>query len=109
MKELTVLEQIILSVIWSQKDEAYGVSIRQKVKEISGKNLNYGTLYNNLEQLLRKGYVTKTLGESDRDRIGRPRIYYALTPGGRKALRDAYVLHTAIWDNIPDIVKTFKP
>lgn len=42
MKELTVLEQIILSIIWTQKDEAYGVSIRRKAKIMAGKNLNYG-------------------------------------------------------------------
>jgi DNA-binding PadR family transcriptional regulator len=109
MKELTVLEQIILSVIWAQKDEAYGVSIRQKVKKIAGKNLNYGTLYNNLEQLLRKGYVTKTQGESSSDRIGRPRIFYALTPRGQKALREAYKLHTSIWNSIPDFIESVKP
>ena len=109
MKVLTVLEQIILSVIWSQKDEAYGVSIRQKVKKLAGKNLNYGTLYNNLEQLLRKGYVTKTQGESTPDRIGRPRIFYALTPHGKKALREAYELHTSIWNSIPDFFESVKP
>ena len=109
MKELTVLEQIILSVIWSQKDEAYGVSIRQKVKKLAGKKLNYGTLYNNLEQLLRKGYVTKTRGESTSDRIGRPRIFYALTPSGQKALRASYELHTSIWNSIPDFIESVKP
>jgi len=109
MKELTILEQIILSVIWSQKDEAYGVSIRQKVKTIAGKNLNYGTLYNNLEQLLRKGYVTKTQGESNPDRIGRPRIFYALTPLGEKVLREAYELHASIWKSIPDFTESVKP
>lgn len=109
MKELTVLEQIILSVIWSQKDEAYGVSIRQKVKKIAEKNLNYGTLYNNLEQLLRKGYVTKIQGESTPDRIGRPRIFYVLTPQGQKALREAYELHTSIWNSIPDFLESVKP
>lgn len=109
MKDLTVLEQIILSVIWSQKDEAYGVSIRQKVKKMAGKNLNYGTLYNNLDQLLRKGYVTKSQGESTPDRIGRPRIFYALTPRGKKALRESYELHTSIWNSIPDFFESVKP
>lgn len=106
MKELTVLEQIILSVIWSQKDEAYGVSIRQKVKKLAGKNLNYGTLYNNLDQLLRKGYVIKIKGETNPDRIGRPRIFYTLTPRGKKALRESYELHTSIWNSIPDFFES---
>jgi len=73
MKELTVLEQIILSAILNLKDDAYGVSVRQRVKKLMRKNINYGTLYNALEQLLRKGYVTKTQGEPTRERIGRPR------------------------------------
>ena len=109
MKELTVLEQIILSAIWTLKDAAYGVSIRQTVKKVAAKNLNYGTLYNNLEQLLRKGYVTKTEGESSPDRIGRPRIFYTLTSNGQKALWEAYELHTTIWKSIPDFVRTYKP
>ena len=109
MKELTVLEQIILSAIWGLKDEAFGVSVRQTVKNVAGKSLNYGTLYNNLEQLLRKGYVSKIQGESTPDRIGRPRIYYTLTPRGQKALREAYELHTTIWNSIPDFTRTNKP
>ena len=34
MKELTVLEQVILAAIWSLKDAAYGVSIRKEVKRV---------------------------------------------------------------------------
>ncbi|UCE41863.1 MAG: helix-turn-helix transcriptional regulator [Candidatus Aminicenantes bacterium] len=104
MKELTVLEQIILSAVWALKNNAYGVSVRQTVKKVSGKSLNYGTLYNNLEQLLKKGYVAKTEGDSSPDRIGRPRIFYTLTPNGQKALREAYELHTTIWNSIPDFI-----
>jgi PadR family transcriptional regulator PadR len=101
MKELTVLEQIILSVILTLKDRAYGVSVRKQVQQVIGKKINYGTLYNALEQLLKKGYVRKTQGDSTPDRIGRPRIYYKLW--------EAYKLHTTIWKTIPDFVKNYKP
>jgi PadR family transcriptional regulator PadR len=109
LKDLTVLEQIILSAVWSLKDNAYGVSVRQKAKKLLGKNINYGTLYNALEQLLGKGYVTKNPGESDPERIGRPRIFYSLTPRGEKALWASYELHRTIWDSISDFVENFKP
>jgi len=109
MKELTVLEQIILSAVWNLKQNAYGVSVRQRVKKLLGKNINYGTLYNALEQLLNKGYVAKKKGEAGTDRIGRPRIYYSLTGDGEKALRGAYELHRAIWNSIPDFVESRKP
>lgn len=109
MKELTVLEQIILSAILNLKENAYGVSVRKRVKKLMGKNINYGTLYNALEQLLSKGYVTKIQGDSSPERIGRPRIFYTLTTTGKKALREAYKLHRTIWDSIPDFVENHKP
>lgn len=108
MKELTVLEQIMLSAILNLKDNAYGVSVRQRVKQLMRKNINYGTLYNVLDQLLRKDYVKKMKGESTPDRIGRPRIFYTLTPAGKKALQDAYKLHRTIWNSIPGFVENKK-
>ena len=93
----------------SLEDQAYGVSVRQRVKKLLRKNINYGTLYNALEQLLKKGYVIKTQGESIPERIGRPRIFYTLTPQGKKALWKAYQLQRTIWDSIPDFVRNQNP
>jgi len=101
MKELTLLEQMIIAVIIGLRDLAYGVSIRKGVEKLTGKRLTYGTLYNALDQLLRKGYVTKTKGDTSSARGGRPRIYYALTDEGLAALQTTYNLQRAIWDSIP--------
>lgn len=101
MKELTLLEQMILAAIIALEKDAYGVSIRKKVEKLTGKRLMYGTLYNALDQLLRKNYVTKTKGITSTARGGRPRIYYALTSPGKKALRTSYDLQQAIWNSIP--------
>lgn len=109
MKELTVLEQIILTSILNLKGNAYGVSVRQQFKKLLGKNINYGTLYNALEQLLKKGYVIKNRGRSGPERVGRPRFYYTLTSEGKKALGKAYKLHIKIWKSIPDFVEIHKP
>ena len=101
MKELTLLEQMILAAVIALEKDAYGVSIRKKVEKLTGKRLMYGTLYNALDQLLRKGYVSNTKGRTSTARGGRPRIYYALTPSGKKALRTSYNLQKAIWNSIP--------
>lgn len=101
MEELTLLEQIILAATTALKKDAYGVSIRKKVEKLTGRQLMYGTLYNALSQLLRKGYVSKTKGATSTARGGRPRIYYALTPEGKKALRNSCNLQQAIWKSIP--------
>ncbi len=102
MKELTLLEQMIMAAIVALKDDAYGVSIRKRAEKMTGKRLMYGTLYNALDQLLRKDYVTKTKGTTSSARGGRPRIYYDLTSTGMSALQASYNLHRAIWDSIPE-------
>jgi DNA-binding PadR family transcriptional regulator len=106
MKELTVLEQIILASIFSLEEEAYGVAIRQRVKSLTGKNLMYGTLYNALDQLHRKGLIRKSKKNTSvegREKHGR--VYYRLTPGGKKALRSAHRLQKTIWDSIPGLLR----
>ena len=59
MQELTIQEEIVLTAIWRLREDAYGVRIRKNVAEITNKRMMYGTLYNTLSQLLRKGYVSK--------------------------------------------------
>lgn len=102
MKELTILEQMILAAIIALKEDAYGVSIRKRVEKLRGKKLMYGTLYNALDQLLRKGYVTNSKGTTSSARGGRPRIYYALTSDGMGALQASYNLQSAIWESLPE-------
>ena len=104
MKDLTLLEQMILAAIFALKENAYGVSIRKRVERLTGKRLIYGTLYNALDQLLRKRYVAKTKGTTFNERGGRPRIYYDLTSAGKQALRSSYHLNCAIWESIPDFL-----
>lgn len=108
MKVLTVLEQIILSAIVSLEDEAFGVAIRKKIKAFTGKSIMYGTLYNALDQLLRKGYIKKTRGKQAVGRGGQSRVYYTLTPFGRKALLSAFKLQKTIRDNVPDLVRDIE-
>ena len=105
MKELTIAEEILLTAIWRLKDNAYGVTIRKKVAEVTKKNVIYGTMYNSLDQLLRKGYVTKTRGKPVAERGGRSKMFYTLTPLGIQSLQNARELQRRIWDGIPEFSK----
>jgi len=101
MKQITILEEIILTTILRLKEEAYGVAIRQKVADLINKDLLYGTLYNTLDQLFRKGYVNKALGKPSPERGGRGKIFYSLTPKGTKALQESRDLHKKLWKDLP--------
>lgn len=104
MKTLTLQEEIVLTTIWRLSDEAYGVSIRKKVEEVTKKNFMYGTMFNTLSQLLRKGYVTKVKGEPTSERGGRAKMYYKITKEGFLVLENTRNLHQSIWDGLPEFV-----
>jgi DNA-binding PadR family transcriptional regulator len=101
MKELTKTEEILLLAIWRLKDNAYGIKIRQHVSKLIEKQFTYGNLYSALNQLVKKKYVFKTLGEPTPERRGRRKIYYSLSPEGLSALKTAREMQEKLWEDIP--------
>lgn len=97
MKFLSVNEQIFLIAIWWLKDEAYGVKIREKIKQMTGRAYTFGTLYNTLDNLTKKGYVTSRSVRILNQAGGNKRVYYTLTKTGLESLREARKLQKAIW------------
>ena len=101
MKDLSLYESIILLAILRLEDNAYGVSIREKIEEIARRSISYGTLYSYLDQVHRKGYVRKSMGRPSPERGGRRKIFYRLTTDGEQALKAAYKLQKVIWAEMP--------
>ncbi len=86
MKELTVLEQMVLVSILNLEQDAYGVAIRKRISSLTRKNLMYGTLYNALDQMHRKGLIQKSKKKPTGTSRGlHGRVYYTLTGAGKKA------------------------
>lgn len=100
MKILTIFEQIILASIITLNGDAYGVSIRKRAKDLSGKSIMYGSLYNILDQLHRKGYVTRTKRKPVSNEGGHEKIFYTVTASGMKALQKAQEIQSAIRDSL---------
>jgi len=104
LKELTKFEEVLLVVIWRLKDEAYGVKIRRFIAEHLKKDVTYGNLYSALDQLARKGYVDKQLGEPTPQRRGRRKIYYSVTGGGLQALKAAWEMNETLWAGLNSLI-----
>lgn len=103
MKDLTLSESVLLLAIWRLKNNAYGVKIRKHIAEVTGRLYSYGTLYSSLDQLVRKRYVYKTVGDPTPQRGGRSKIYYKLTPDAVASLQAARDIHKTILEGIEDI------
>lgn len=102
MKKLTVNEQIFLIAIWHLKEEAYGIKIRERIIELTGSSMVFGTLYNTLDYLVKKGYVTSEKRDPKEDSQNRKRVYYSITKSGIESLQAARQLQQNLWKNIPD-------
>ena len=103
MKYLTKSEEILLLAIWRLKDNAYGVTIRKHAIQVTGEKMTYGTLYSALDQLVKKEYVYKTIGDPTPERGGRRKIFYTITPKGFEALKQAQELTKTLWEDVSDL------
>jgi DNA-binding PadR family transcriptional regulator len=101
LKKLTMNEQIFLIAIWHLGDKAFGVKIREKIKELTGTSMMFGTIYNTLEYLMKKDYIEIRKG-SPKQGNERKRVYYRITEDGLKALKEARQLQNSLWQGIPD-------
>jgi PadR family transcriptional regulator PadR len=106
MKDLTKLEELVMMAIWRLKDDAYGVKIKDKVKEIAGREYFYNTLYTTFDQLTRKAYINKHFGDPSAVRGGKRKVYFHITKEGRRALEYAFKRHNRIWAGINE--KSFQ-
>lgn len=102
MYELTKNEELILLSIWKLGDNAYGTTIRENFKKITGKVLNYGSLYNTLYLLVRRGFITSKESIPLAKKGGRRKILYSLSSSGKRALKEAQKIQKLAWDDVPD-------
>jgi PadR family transcriptional regulator PadR len=102
MYELTRNEELVLLSIWKLKDNAYGVTIRERLKKITGKTLNFGSLYNTLYLLIRRGLIESRESDPLCKQGGRRKVLYSMTREGKKALSNAQKIHELAWGDVPD-------
>lgn len=83
-------EQLILSAIIALGDKAYGVTIQEKVEQLSdGKAVSPGAVYVTLDRLEDKGLVRSWLADPTPERGGRRKRYYQLQAAGERALSES--------------------
>lgn len=100
---LTLNEEVILISICRLGGSAHGAAIRDEMTELSQKEIVYGTLYNSLEYLIRKDYVTAAKGEPTPERGGKRKTIYTITSEGKAALLDTRQMHDKLWKGMPDL------
>ena len=108
MKSLTVFEETVLLAIYRLKENAYSVTIHQKIFEMTGKDVIVGTLFNTLKQMDRKGYLNKKKGRPVNEKGGKNVVFYNISVEGFKALEQTRKMNEKIWEEIPEILYSGK-
>lgn len=103
MRLLSRNEEIVLIAIWRLEDNAYGVTIRERVTEMTGQDWSFGQVYVPLDKLTQKGFVHKVLSEPTAQRGGRSKCMYTLSKDGKAALKEIRKVQDALWDGIPKV------
>ncbi|MFC1724470.1 PadR family transcriptional regulator [candidate division KSB1 bacterium] len=104
MKFLTLNEEILMLSIWKLGDEAYGVKILDQYSSATGKAIVMGTLYNSLDYLVKKGFISTHRGEPTPERGGKRKVFYSVTKSGLEALKATKDLHESVWEDIPETI-----
>jgi PadR family transcriptional regulator, regulatory protein PadR len=82
-------EQLVLTAILSLRDNAYGVTIHKKVKELAPKSVSLGAVYVTLDRLEDKGLISSWLSDPTPERGGRSKRHYQLQGLGERALQES--------------------
>jgi len=83
-------EQLVLTSILTLGDDAYGVTIHQRLEQLAHpKRIALGAVYATLDRLEDKGLVASFLSDPTPERGGRSKRYFRLEAAGKHALRES--------------------
>jgi PadR family transcriptional regulator PadR len=88
MDYLSRKEELLILSIWRLQDNAYGVTIREQLRESTRRYWSIGAVYDVLDRLSRKGLVSTTISSPLPERGGKRRKMYTVTRKGFVALED---------------------
>ena len=103
MRLLSRSEELVLLTVWKLEQEAYCVPIRDELIKATGQNWSFGSIYDPLDRLERKKLLKSHLSEPVKERGGRSKRIYRLTPKGLKALIDIKKVHDTVWSDINEL------
>jgi DNA-binding PadR family transcriptional regulator len=102
-KLMTRNEEIILLTILKLEGNAYGVSIQKQINQNTGEKWSFASIYQPLDNLVRKKYVRRKKGDPTAKRGGKSKFYYEVTREGLKNLKMLKKAHDQVWSGIPEI------
>ncbi|MCJ8319195.1 MAG: PadR family transcriptional regulator [Colwellia sp.] len=90
---------VLLSII-QLSENAYGVTIRQYLKNSIKRDVTLGALYTTIERLENKGLINSWKGASKPERGGKAKRMVKVTAQGLQSVKEAKQQLELMWKNI---------
>ncbi|OEK03527.1 PadR family transcriptional regulator [Roseivirga sp. 4D4] len=94
-------QELVLLTIGTLYPEAYGVGIKDEIREKTGRKVTLSTVHAALNRLEKKGLVQSSFGEATKIRGGKRKKYFTITAYGIKALEETREQREQLWNAIP--------
>jgi DNA-binding PadR family transcriptional regulator len=90
-------EELVLLAAAGLGDDAYGVSIKEALDRAASRDVSIGAVYAALDRLEAKALLSSHDTPGSAVRGGRRRRSFAITPEGRRALREMRAVRDRLW------------
>ena len=94
-------EELVLLAVGVLGDDAYGVSIKERLDHETRRDISIGAVYAALDRLEGKSLVSSREMPGPAARGGRRRRAFETTPAGQRALREMRDLRERLWRASP--------
>ena len=82
-------ELLVLTAVYLLRGQGYTVNITEKVDELAGRRVLIGGVFTSLGRLQTRGLVSSRLSTPTKERGGKAKRYFKITPAGERALAQA--------------------
>lgn len=101
-------EELVLLVVGTLIDEAYGVSVRNFIIQETKRKVNISAIHEVLKRLEKKGLIRSEIGGATEERGGRRKKLFYLTAEGKQVLDYSRELRNGLYDRIPQVKFNFS-
>ena len=91
----TFEEQVMLAVLRTKRD-AYGMTVRREIEDVTGREIAVGAVYATLDRLEAKKLVSSKRATVD----GVSRRLFAVTASGVRALTESKAMRERLWSGV---------
>jgi DNA-binding PadR family transcriptional regulator len=99
-----VLDVLTLVAVARLGDDAYGVTVREDIAAVTGRDVSMAAVYAALDRLTTQRLVSPWQSEPRAERGGRARRHFAVTAAGKAALRAERETTERLWRGVPPAI-----